>query len=35
MTIEELKCTVLPVDEESMEQARRRWFSVAKPLFSL
>lgn len=24
-----------PLDEQSMEQARRRWFSVAKPLFSL
>lgn len=35
MTIEELRDTILPVDEESMEAARRRWLSVAKPLFSL
>lgn len=35
MMIEELKHTVLPVDEESMQAARRRWLSVAKPLFSL
>lgn len=33
--IEELKETILPVDEESMQAARGRWFTVAKPLFSL
>lgn len=35
ITVEELQNKIQPVDENSMEQARARWFTVAKPLFSL
>lgn len=35
MTLEELKTQILPADAESMETARLRWNSVAKPLNSL
>lgn len=34
-TLEELKNEIKPADEASMEAARKRWMSVAKPLFSL
>lgn len=33
--LEEIKKQILPLDERSMEAARKRWFTVAKPLFSL
>lgn len=35
MTLEELKLKIEPSDQESIEQAKKRWMSVAKPLFSL
>ncbi|XCP84415.1 nicotinate-nucleotide--dimethylbenzimidazole phosphoribosyltransferase [Roseburia hominis] len=35
MTIREIEEQISPLDEKSMEQARQRWLSVAKPLFSL
>ncbi len=35
MTIEDLRNTIKPADENCMEQARNRWMTVAKPLFSL
>lgn len=35
ITLEELKAKIEPADETSMEAARKRWMSVAKPLFSL
>ena len=35
MTLEELKKEIRPLDETSMEQARKHWIKIAKPLFSL
>ena len=35
MTLERLRVQIEPADEASAEAARRRWMSVAKPLFSL
>lgn len=35
MTIEEIKERIKPVDFESMEEARKHWMSIGKPLFSL
>lgn len=35
MTIEDLRNAVKPADENCMEQAKARWLTVAKPLFSL
>ena len=35
MTIEEIKEQIKEVDSESMELAKARWMSIAKPLFSL
>jgi len=35
MTLREIEEQICPLDEKSMEQARQRWMTVAKPLFSL
>lgn len=35
MTMKEIEEQIGPLDETSMEQAKKRWMSVAKPLFSL
>lgn len=35
ITLDELREQVKPIDERSVELAKKRWFSVAKPLFSL
>ena len=35
MTIETLKAQIQKVDKKSMEKAKARWMSIAKPLFSL
>ena len=35
MTLEELKKEIRLLDETSMEQARKHWIKIAKPLFSL
>lgn len=35
VTLEELKKQITPADAQSIEAAKRRWISVAKPLFSL
>ena len=33
--LEEIKMQIRPLDEKSMDLAKKRWMSVAKPLFSL
>ena len=35
MTLEKLRAQIEPADKASAEAARKRWMSVAKPLFSL
>lgn len=35
MTLQELAGQIVPADAESMERARKRWLTVAKPLYSL
>lgn len=35
VTLEELKKQITPADAQSIEAAKKRWISVAKPLFSL
>lgn len=35
MTLEEINAQIKPLDHAAMEQAKKRWMSVAKPLFSL
>lgn len=35
MTLEEMKKRIIPADAASIEAAKARWMSVAKPLFSL
>lgn len=35
ITLEELKEEIKPADARSQEEAKLRWMSVAKPLFSL
>lgn len=35
LTLEYIRDQIIPADKESMEAAKRRWISVAKPLFSL
>jgi nicotinate-nucleotide--dimethylbenzimidazole phosphoribosyltransferase len=35
LTLEVIRSRIIPADVKSMEAAKRRWMSVAKPLFSL